>query len=333
MRQQLLGYLLGALESAEEDRVEEQLQQDPALCEQLEELDASLEPLRQQRSPYPAPKGLAQRTCQFVEREIEQSQVGLASAAGVVPETSSTGDRTRHWSLADMVTAGGVMTAMALLFFPAIANSRFQSQVTGCQDNLRLLHVALMQYADANHGFFPAVPGTGELSFAGIYGPLLHHGGYAVDPGLFHCPAVADSTHCKSLEIPTMLELQARHDRQLALLRRRAGGDYGYSLGTVVNGTYCGVRHRGRVHFAVMADAPSQSRAARQSINHAGHGQNVLFEDGHVHFLVKCQADFDNVFLSDRHLVEPGRHRDDAVLGYCTDSPAIYQVGLTTDSE
>jgi len=218
------------------------------------------------------------------------------------------------------------------LFFPAIASSRFQSQVTGCRDNLRLLHVALMQYADANHGFFPAVPREGELSFAGIYGPLLHHGGYAVDLGLFFCPAAIDTDHAEYPAIPTLTELRARQGRRLVGLQRRSGGSYGYTLGIVINGTYYGVRDEGRVHFAVMADAPSAHLAGRQSDNHAGRGQNVLYGDGHVHFLPTCQSDCDNVYLSDRNLVEAGRHWDDAVLGHSTASPLLYPVGLTTDS-
>jgi hypothetical protein len=329
MRQQLLGYLLGALDAPEQDRVEKQVQQDPQLCERLEELDASLEPLRQQRPLHVPPEGLAQRTCQFVEREIEQRHVALASDSNAA-EASAAGRR--RWSLNDMIVAGGVIAAAALLFFPAIASSRFQSQKTGCKDHLRRLHVALMQYADANHGFFPAVPPQGKLSFAGIYGPLLHHGGYAVEPSLFFCPAVMDTNDEERPDIPTLMELRARQGRTLAVLQRRSGGNYGYTLGIIVNGAYSGVRERGRVHFAVMADAPSAHLAGRQSDNHAGRGQNVLYEDGHVHFLLTCQSDCDNVFLSERNLVEAGRHWDDAVLGPSTASPIPYPFRLTSAS-
>jgi len=335
MRQQLLGYLLGALDAPEQERVEEQLQRDPRLREQLEELDASLKPLREQ-PPFPEPpEGLAQRTCQFVKREIEHRQLTLASAASASAETATDGGR-RRWSLADMVVAGGVIAATALLFFPAIANSRIESGKIGCQDNLRQLHIALMQYADANHGFFPAVPPEGELSFAGIYGPLLHHGGYAGDPRLFVCPATntSDSNEPHSLarfRIPTLVDLRSCQGRALAALRRHAGGSYAYTLGFMINGTYYGVRQKGRGHFAIIADTPSAHLAGRQSDNHAGRGQNVLYGDGRVLFLKTCEAEFDcdHLFLSDRNLVEAGRHWEDDVLGHSTASPVL--VGLTTD--
>ena len=45
-------------------------------------------------------------------------------------------------------------------------------------------------------------------------------------------------------------------------------------------------------------------------------GQNVLFEDGHVAFLreTKERTLGDLYFLSDRGLVEPGLHSNDAVI-------------------
>ena len=65
-------------------------------------------------------------------------------------------------------------------------------------------------------------------------------------------------------------------------------------------------------------------RPGRQSDNHAGYGQNVLFEDGHVQFLVTCKTDCDNVFLSERNLVEAGRHPDDSVIGHSTAAPLLF---------
>ena len=329
MRQQLLGYLLGALDAPEQARVEQQIQRDPRLQQELEEIDSSLEPLRQQpQSPDP-PEGLAQRTCEFVQREVERRHTTLASAAYSAAARTSGGGR-RRWSMPDIIVAGGVIAAMALLFFPAIATSRYQSGITGCQDNLRLLQIALMQYADANYGNFPAVPTEGNLSFAGLYVPLLYHGGYAQNPRLFLCPANNRPNLLDSNDIPTLDQLDGQQGRALVRLQRRSGMDYAYNLGFIINGTYHGIRPKNRGTSAVIGDAPSIPLAGLQRSNHGGRGQNVLYVDGHVAFLKTCEANCDNVYLSDRNLVEAGRHWEDDVLGYSTASPVLIRTNLST---
>ncbi len=66
MREQLLGYLLEALEPDERHRLEAELLQDPTLQRDLEELNDSLEPLRLTEGPPEPPAGLAERTCQMI---------------------------------------------------------------------------------------------------------------------------------------------------------------------------------------------------------------------------------------------------------------------------
>jgi len=66
VREQLLGYLLEALEPDERHRLEAELLQDPTLQRDLEELNDSLEPLRLTEDPPEPPTGLAERTCQMI---------------------------------------------------------------------------------------------------------------------------------------------------------------------------------------------------------------------------------------------------------------------------
>ena len=66
IREQLLGYLLEALEPDERHCLEADLRQDPALQHDLEELNDSLEPLRLTEGPPEPPAGLAERTCEMI---------------------------------------------------------------------------------------------------------------------------------------------------------------------------------------------------------------------------------------------------------------------------
>jgi len=67
MREQLLGYVLGALDEDEHAQVEEALRRDPQLQREVELLHDSLDPLRAGEGAYEPPVGLAARTCQTVE--------------------------------------------------------------------------------------------------------------------------------------------------------------------------------------------------------------------------------------------------------------------------
>ena len=66
MQEQLLGYLLGALDPDEHSEVEEKLSDDPLLRYQLEELRTELAPLEAARGSYEPPLALAARTCEMV---------------------------------------------------------------------------------------------------------------------------------------------------------------------------------------------------------------------------------------------------------------------------
>ena len=94
------------------------------------------------------------------------------------------------------------------------------------------------------------------------------------------------------------------------------GGSYGYCIGYMDNGVLHATKNLGRENFAIMADAPREERPDRQSADHGGRGQNVLFEDGHVGFLTSSRPSgwSDDIFANDRNQVAAGVHRDDSVI-------------------
>ena len=321
MREYLLGYLLGVLDESEQIQVEKRLQQDSKLRDELKQLDARLEPLRAIEQPFAAPVGLAERTCELIRVRAKKDKVHLP--AGNFSASNQTRSRRRYWSAVDVVVAAGVVAVAAMLLFPALVNSRFHSRLTGCQNNLRVLHLALIQYADANQGFLPAIPTEGNLAFAGVYAPLLHHGGYTGETTVFICPASDMAREQHRFMPPSQTTIQSQHGKALKVLQRKSGGSYGYNLGYVVDGRYQPSWNYRRTQYAVLSDSPSSFLASRQSANHGGLGQNVMFEDGHVQYLTSLKAAVDDVFLSDRGYVEAGRHINDAVIGHSSAKPIL----------
>ena len=65
----------------------------------------------------------------------------------------------------------------------------------------------------------------------------------------------------------------------------------------------------------MVADVAGSTGSQRASANHAGFGQNVLFEDGSVRFLRNPQTSTnDLLYLSERGRMELGRNPEDSVI-------------------
>ncbi len=311
MRGQLLGYLMGALESAEQKEVEIRLGEDLRLRSEMELLRGGIQPLAVERDRYEPPYRLADRTCAFVEQQSEV--VALHS------ERVSSG----RWQLQDMVVAAGVLVAASLLLFPMIAQSRVDAKLAGCQDNLRQIGIALHQYSTFNGGFFPFVPPRGKIAVAGIYGPMLVEGGY-LDSNNLICPATEQAGKAPSVW-PNKAVLQKSDGEKLNQLLRMIGGSYGISLGYEKDGKLHGTKNLYRPTFALLSDAPNLRLSEIRSNNHPRRGHNVLFEDGHVQLLQTCRLKGcrDDIFRNDLGNVGAGSHVNDAVIATSAARPML----------
>ncbi len=322
VREQLIGYLLGALEDEEQQALQEQLKHDQTLQRNLAEIQKILSSLRARKVEFRPPLGLTRRTCQWVTEQTRpkarprtlspgRQPVFAAARAAAGPAVASS-----SWGWLDLVVAASILVAGFLLVFPAIESSRSQARITACQDNLRQVGMALADYSDRNGGYFPYVPPKGPLAAAGVYAPILLDGGYLTQPSTVVCPGSPTADRDR-VTIPTLSQLQsAEPGEKLDQLQSTMGGSYGYSLGYVSDGRYWPTRNLARPMFAVMADAPNYGQPQFQSLNHGGRGQNVLFEDGHVAFLPtpKPNQEADDLFLNDTGQVAAGTHQNDSVV-------------------
>ncbi|HEX7447173.1 MAG TPA: hypothetical protein VF306_06485 [Pirellulales bacterium] len=313
MREHLLGYLLGALEPAEQEGVDARLADDAGLQYDLARLREKLEVLGEDddRAPIEPPCDLAARTCNYV-------------AARAAATSGRIGAPVSGWRVQDLLVGGGIFIAACMLLFPAIANSRFQARVLGCQDNLRSIGVALTQYSDFHGGYFPLVPERGPLAAAGVYAPMLSQLRLVEDPAVFVCPASALAESPDHFRVPALEELHRAGPRRLVVVQRTMGGSYGYTFGYVVGGRYLGHRNQGRARFALMADSPDDP-TGRASQNHDSCGQNVLFEDSHVAFLKRSwlpEGD-DHIYVNRAGCVGAGLGPDDSVIGRSSARPLV----------
>jgi hypothetical protein len=344
MQEQLVGYLLGALDEQEHREVEQLVAHDPHWAAACARLERTLLPLAEDDEQFAPPPRLATLTVAFVAAQAEkaslqqeityqaklvdgQPQVERPTPASLSNSFYEANSRSARFSLADVIVAACICAAAAVLFVPAIANSRQQAAILSCQNNLRQLSTALVGYSRRNYGQFPFVPLGSKLGVSGVYAPVLKEAGLVEDDKVFVC--AGSPLAGQNFSVPTKAEVLAAEDQQLSTLQRKLGGSYGYAFGYVDDrGEYQPNIDRSRPRFALLADAPSLHLANRQSANHGGRGQNVLFEDGHVDYLTNCRMSdcTDDVFHSDRGYVEAGRHFGDSVIGHSADRPVISRI-------
>ncbi len=321
MREDLLGYLLGALDDTDRRRIQAALRRDPQLRRELERLREELAATRAPEAFEP-PEGLLEQTCDLVEG-CDQQRRSLRSANRGAGQLTW---QRRTWSFADGVVAAALVVVAAMLFFPAIANSRFRSDVHRCQRNLQRLHVALCEFSQTNGGVYPRIPLSGNRAAAGIYGPVLVDEGYLLDSRTLICPSSALCEHLSDWRVPTQQELDQASGLDLGRLQRAMGGSYGYTLGHTQGDRYFPPRNEGRAYYALMSDAPSLHLLGRLSSNHCDRGQNVLFDDGHIVFVIDqvCVAPRDALFVNRYGFVEAGVDKHDSVIGGSNSPPILF---------
>lgn len=320
-REQLLGYLLEALEPAEMAAVERELDHDPQLRKDLAAIEAAMFPLgfperEDDASAADPPRGLAARTCEFVD----DTKVDLvarptpAQAAVGMSDVRGGGDRRRlRWP--DVIVAASVCLASVSLIFPAIWTVRERQQIAVCRDNLQRLSISLANYAGrAPDGRIPQIPASGNRSFAGFYASSLLEQELLEEARLLVCPSSDMAEDIESFRVPLPAELDRATGESLVRMQRAAGGAYAFSLGFVQDGVYQSARHESRADYCLMSDAPA-TFPDRISKNHGGRGQNMLHEDGSVRWVVDpCGELCDNPYLNRSGLVAAGLDCTDAVV-------------------
>jgi len=318
-REHLLGYLLGALDGPEQEEIEAQLARDPALQAELDRLRSCIGQFGMDERPphFEPPMGLAVRTCLVV---VQRARQPVRPASGWFGDWETA----RRTTWFDLVATAAILLIAVSLFFPALAYSRFQSQIASCQNNLRRLGLALHDFQSRQPDqTFPGPDAEGNRAFAGVYAPVLVGNQLVDESDVFLCPSSQAARRRAEFAVPTLDEIDRAAGQRLATLQHVAGGDYGYNLGFTRDGRLMRPRYGGRNSYVLLSDAPSNLQPGRASANHGGRGQNVLYEDGHVQFISELPSPqlMDDPFHNREGWIAAGVDENDAVLGASADRP------------
>lgn len=352
MREDLLGYLLSALQPHEMRRVDQRLQDDPQLREELAQVQQMLRTLDRAvgaEEVVEVPPHLVSRTlanipprppaaCHLRAPEVAFAP-GRDAAVTLRPALEPPPRGRRSWS--DLVVMSTAAVAMVALLLPLAARLRSEARSVACQDNLRQLGVALGQFAmRESESHLPALAPQGPEAFSGMYAVRLADRGLLSDASLRWCPATdlplagapptgdGPSKHASALThlvVGEDLERAAAAGdvSQLRWLQQVAGGHYAYSLGVINGSRYDAPQYEGRTSFAVLGDAPISGHQVTDGVDvsklrwsHGGDGANLLYEDGSVrHLRIPAMLGLtDHPFVNHRGSIEAGVNIDDASL-------------------
>lgn len=316
MRQDMVGFLLGAIEEPESRQLETALadpKQGPALRCDLERLRLAIKPLSRDRGFLPAPPGLARQTMRFVESHSAVTAPLPMPRAFSPEEGAGGGMGSRAW-LDRMIVAATALAACVLVG-PLLLDAIVESRARRAERNLQKASIALQGYAES-HRVFPTPPDSGPLSRAGLYAPtLVSEHRLVADDGTLLCPDT-ELARRGTFRVPTLEELKAAIGTpQFDDMVRIMGGDYGYTLGhRDATGSLQPNLNRRREHHPIMADAPDES--GQKSSNHPGGLHHVLYEDGRVQrvFADDVHGE-DHLFKNHDGQIAAGVDAEDAVIG------------------
>ena len=285
MREDLIGYLLAALEPHEMRDVERALKHSPALREELEYLRNQMAPIDDAIGGFPiidAPSDLVRRTMDLIPSGDPAVLSGVEAATmELTPVPFSTrlarGFGNAHRS--DWIVAVMSAAAVVALLLPALSRVRNQSRITLCQDQLRQLGMAFSQFVlRDSQSQLPSLTESGPEAFAGMYAVRLADQGLLVDPSLRWCPELEVpqtlNPRDKSMDQFTLVkskDLRAANELgdidALRALQQQAGGHYAYTLGVVDEKQYHAPKYEGRATFAVLGDSPVTGIEAGQDVS------------------------------------------------------------------
>jgi hypothetical protein len=310
MDENLVGYLLKALEPDEQAAVEAHIEAHPEARAKLELLERALAPLAADAEETEVRPGLAMAT---LARIAEHKCRPLPAAPGaprsqVVPS----GWRLRR---ADVAAAAAVLLVAAGITLPAVLFARQQVERVECQNNLKNSWQALQAFADQSPDHaFPKIEAEGPRSVAGAFVPMLHDAGMFSGPVLVSCPSRPVQAMPAGVSLADLNAAYATNQEEFNRLARNLSGGYAYTLGYRNGPALVGLTANDPDSLPIMADLPAGNG---NSPNHGGTGQNVLYIGGHVRWCVQRTVGEagDDIYVNKHNYLSAGEGRSDTVLG------------------
>jgi hypothetical protein len=305
---ELLDFALGQLEDPRRRALEEACRSDPELAARVQKTRLALDLLADDGAVFAPPPGLASRTLAFVAQNPASHSI-LDYVPARVPF---------RW--ADFAVAASIFIAGLLTLVPAVQRSRERMNQAGCVFNLQQIGKSLAQYATINPSY-PAPPSHRADAQSGLFVALLRDAGVLPDVSVLDCPynGPCDLQHARQLAPFEQADDLRKTDPET--YAKTVCWDYGYNPGyRHASGRLGPIDARPASLIPVVADQPPADALLgdvdRNSPNHFGAGQNVLYSDGAVrwHRSRLVGPEDHDVYLNNHRKMEPGVNDHDSVI-------------------
>jgi hypothetical protein len=304
----MIDYVLGRLEGADRERLEQAIHRDPDIASRVDRLGHAIHLLLDDGNVLEPPVGLARRTMTLIANSRTRSRSILDYVPVQLPF---------RW--ADLAVAASIFIAGVLTLLPAVQRSRDRMNQAGCVFNLQQLGNSLAQYASL-HPYYPYPPTQRSDTHAGMFAAVLHDAGLLRDLSVLDCPCNGPCSH-RSKDLPSFEQLEHLRRTDPVNYRNMLWWDYAYNVGHRQNSGRPGpLESRPPMAVPVVADQPAHENYSRilegNSPNHGRRGQNVLYSDGSVHWHRNRRVspnDLD-LYLNNQRELRPGIDHQDSVL-------------------
>jgi hypothetical protein len=329
----LIGYVLNALDPDAQRVVEEELLVHPEMVRRLESARRALEPLAADSENPEPPRDLRFRTLARVAEYRCAEPVSIPLA----PPIRSTAPVRSWWRRADVLVAASLLLVFLPMAASGITYARHRYNIIACQNNLRQFNLALSGYQQT-HRKLPEVEEDPPRNYAGMVVPVLYEGGFLSPNSNLSvaCPANGHRAP-PNVTLEKLMDLSESDPVEFARQISQLMGCYSYSLGyRDKDGCLCGPfydKASGNLRFLpIMADRPpfeqqqcEANALAGNSRNHGQKGQNVLFMDGHCLFFTTRNVGMngDDIYLNRNNLPAAGVDCMDTVLGASNFRPTL----------
>jgi prepilin-type N-terminal cleavage/methylation domain-containing protein/prepilin-type processing-associated H-X9-DG protein len=183
------------------------------------------------------------------------------------------------FTLIELLVVIAIIGILAGILLPVLSRARESARKTQCMSNIKQIGMGLIMYANENNEQFPSSTANAMLSLNLLYPD------YTSDPRTFNCPSDTFVTTATNAGISAGSAFgkdecsygydythNQADDADVAIVADRPTNDAS-NIPTSANSP----NHGGTVNAAGTADA-------------AGRGQNVVYVDGHVEFVISQNA-------------------------------------------
>jgi len=180
----------------------------------------------------------------------------------------------KGFTLIELLVVIAIIGILAGILLPVLSRARESARKTQCMSNIKQIGMGLIMYANENNEDFPSDTAYSAGSPA-MRGLNILYDTYISDNKVFNCPSDATVTSATNagMSVSTIGGTEAFTSTQCS---------YGYDRAH---------RQADDADVALAADRPPATPSATaNSANHNARGQNIVYVDGHVEFIISPLA-------------------------------------------